>query len=63
LQCKHININLIIKIKQLFCRHKEYGMILYRIKENKPREFRCKKCGYTTLKMPSINKINLRKNG
>jgi hypothetical protein len=50
------------KIKQLFCRHKEYELIMYRKKENKPREMRCIKCGYTTKKL-NIKKLNLRKNG
>lgn len=44
------------------CEH-EYELILYRKRENKPREFRCKLCGITTTKMPDINKINLRNNG
>jgi len=45
------------------CTHEEFELILYRKSENKPREFRCKKCGYTTTVMPDINKINLRNNG
>ena len=50
-------------IKRIFCKHKLFELIMYRKRENKPHEFRCINCGYTTLKIPDINKLKLRKNG